>query len=207
MPTQRQSARKPSIAAWTHANPVGPLTARILDEPADEIVAEHARQERAHRRGVREHAYVAFYARRLFLPVAGQLLELAQHAARMRVARRGQRDALAREARQFHADLLLEGLDAHDRGRPRQMRAFGGARGDARFGDLREKFEVDENEAHGRGGGRMADWRVKPHGAAPPAATRRRGRDLCTIVHMARRAAPGITARATRVGEAVLQRR
>lgn len=55
--------------------------------------------------------------------------------------------------------------------------------------------------------GRMADWRVKRHGAAPPAATRRRGRDLCTIVRMARRAAPGITARATRVGEAVLQRR
>ncbi len=178
-------------------------TAHILDEQVDEIACES-----------RQRIGVGYADRQLTLgPVAFERDEAQRHRL----------NKTARGAFGQHADVRLD----HPAGRLEVAdpdasarhalhvggRAFQEGVDRARFVQADEVVVERRDERRRCMDAAAGGWPIigrsstEPHGAAPPAATRRRGRDLCTIVRMARRAAPGIAAGATLVADAVVQRR
>ncbi|MCY1518074.1 hypothetical protein D9M68_527800 [compost metagenome] len=117
----------------------------------DEVGAQHRGQELAHRRGVRENAHMALHAGHVFLQIAAELLQLADHAARVGeqgLAGAGDLHALAAAAQQLDADILFQVLDAGTGRGQRQvgtLRAAGQALG---LRNMREQFQVDQIKAH-----------------------------------------------------------
>ncbi|MNN31496.1 hypothetical protein D3C81_1451850 [compost metagenome] len=124
-----------------------------------QIGPQHGRQVLAHRRGIGEHPHVAFHAGCVFLKVATELFQLADHAPCMgqqRFPRAGDLHAMTAPAEQLHAHVFLQILDPGAGSREREMRTFGAASEAAGLRDMREEFQVDEIKAHEwvRGGGK-----------------------------------------------------
>jgi hypothetical protein len=97
-------------------------------------------------------AQMALHALRIFLQVAAQLLQLAEHQPGMvgeSLAGRRERDAVAVAVKQFAAHALLEILDAHARGGQRQRRTLRAAREAVAVGDVDEEPQVHQVEMHG----------------------------------------------------------